>query len=154
MNSPTSRLLTCESLTKIYKDRERKALDSVTFSIPATGIFVLIGRNGSGKTTLVRILATELAATSGSASIDGVDVMRHPENLRERIAIVPQEARTVPWMTPLQTVSSYLMWRGFSYGEAKQRGMKALRDLGIESYANSLIGPYPEVIDERCWSRL
>jgi ABC-2 type transport system ATP-binding protein len=137
MNSSSS-LLTCESLTKIYKDRERKALDSVTFSVPAIGIFVLIGRNGSGKTTLVRILATELAATSGSASIDGVDVMRNPGGLRERIAIVPQEARTVPWMTPLQTVSSYLMWRGFGYREAKERGMKALRDLGIESYANSL----------------
>ncbi len=132
------RLLSCENLTKIYPDRKRKALDGVSFSVSASGIFVLIGRNGSGKTTLVRILATELAATSGSASIDGIDVMLDPNTLREKIAIVPQEARTVPWMTPLQTVSSYLMWRGFGYGEARQRGMESLRALGIESYANSL----------------
>lgn len=98
----------------------------------------MIGRNGSGKTTLVRILATELAATSGSASIDGIDVQGDPIVLRERIAIVPQEARTVPWMTPLQTVSSYLMWRGFGYGEARHRGMIALEKLGIASYANAL----------------
>jgi ABC-2 type transport system ATP-binding protein len=138
MITQTGRLLSCENLTKIYPDRKRKALDDVSFSVPATGIFVLIGRNGSGKTTLVRILATELAVTSGSASIDGVDVMQNPDSLRERIAIVPQEARTVPWMTPLQTVSSYLMWRGFGYGEARRRAMKALGELGIESYANSL----------------
>ncbi|HYB05006.1 MAG TPA: ABC transporter ATP-binding protein [Nitrososphaerales archaeon] len=131
-------MLSCENLIKIYPDRKRRALDGVSFSVPATGIFVLIGRNGSGKTTLVRILATELSVTSGSASIDGVDVMRNPDSLRERIAIVPQEARTVPWMTPLQTVSSYLMWRGFGYGEARRRATKALRELGIESYANSL----------------
>jgi ABC-2 type transport system ATP-binding protein len=132
------RLLSCDNLTKVYGKRDKKALDSVTFSVPASGIFVLIGRNGSGKTTLVRILATELAATSGSASIDGIDVQKNPQALRERIAIVPQEARTVPWMTPLQTVSSYLMWRGFSYSEARRRGMIALERLGIESHANAL----------------
>ncbi|MFI5421976.1 MAG: ABC transporter ATP-binding protein, partial [Nitrososphaerales archaeon] len=87
---------------------------------------------------LVRILATELEATAGSASIRGIDVQRNPNALREKIAIVPQEARTVPWMTPLQTVSSYLMWRGFGYGEAKRRGMIALKSLGIEAHANAL----------------
>ncbi len=61
-----------------------------------------------------------------------------PKHSAKEIAIVPQEARTVPWMTPLQTVSSYLMWRGFGYGEARKRGLEALRNLGIESYANSL----------------
>ena len=138
MISQASHLLLCENLTRSYPDRKRKALDAVSLSVPAIEIFVLIGRNGSGKTTLVRILATELAATSGSASIDGMDVMRNPGSLRERIAIVPQEARTVPWMTPLQTVSSYLMWRGFGYGEARRRAIEGSGRLGIESYANSL----------------
>lgn len=135
----STRVLSVENLTKVYSDRrDRKALDSVSFSVPATGIFVLIGRNGSGKTTLVRILSTELAATSGSASIDGIDVMMSPGELREKIAIVPQEARTIPWMTPLQTISAYLMWRGFGYAESKRRAYDALEKLGIVSYANSL----------------
>jgi ABC-2 type transport system ATP-binding protein len=138
MTAQPDRLLSCENLTKVYKDGHRKALDSVTFSVPAKGIFVLIGRNGSGKTTLVRILATELESTSGTATIDGIDVQKDPDSLREKIAIVPQEARAVPWMTPLQTISSYLMWRGFGYGESRQRGMLALEKLGIASYANSL----------------
>jgi ABC-2 type transport system ATP-binding protein len=132
------RILTCDRLTKVYDGKGKKALDSVTFSIPASGIFVLIGRNGSGKTTLVRILATELEATSGSATIDGINVQKDPNSLREKIAIVPQEARTVPWMTPLQTVSAYLMWRGFGYSEARKRARDALEKLGIASYSNAL----------------
>ena len=115
-------MVVCKGLTKIYSGSTRRALDSLTFSIPARGIFVLIGRNGSGKTTLVRMLATELEPTMGEAFIDGIDVMRNPKALRERIAIVPQESRTIPWMTPMQTVLAYLLWRGFEYGEAKKKG--------------------------------
>jgi len=99
---------------------------------------VLIGRNGSGKTTLVRILATELEPTSGTATINGLDVVRQARNVREKIAIVPQEARPIPWMTPLQTVLSYLLWRGFSYGEAKRRTLETLEALGLSNSLNAL----------------
>lgn len=131
--------LSIDNLTKIYsKSKGKKALDSVTFSVPARGIFVLIGRNGSGKTTLVRILSTELEPTSGRASINGIDVMTEADQLRQKIAIVPQESRTVPWMTPLQTVSSYLLWRGFDYSYAKQRAMETLERLGLGNSAKRL----------------
>ena len=126
-----SQSVKCDNLVKIYGKSKTKALDSVSFSIPTRGIFVLIGRNGSGKTTLVRILATELEPTSGTATINGIDVMKEPRMLREKIAIVPQEARPLPWMTPMQTVLSYLLWRGFGYGEAKQRASEWLERLGL-----------------------
>ena len=131
-------MVVCKGLTKIYSGSKRRALDSLTFSIPARGIFVLIGRNGSGKTTLVRTLATELEPTMGEAFIDGIDVLRNPKALRERIAIVPQEARTIPWMTPMQTVLAYLLWRGFEYGEAKQKAMESFQRLGIGGQAKML----------------
>jgi ABC-2 type transport system ATP-binding protein len=130
--------LTCDNLTKIYGNSKTKALDSVSFSLPLRGIFVLIGRNGSGKTTLVRILATELEPTSGSAKINGLDVVREARKLRERIAIVPQEARPIPWMTPMQTVLSYLLWRGFGYSEAKRRALETLERLGLGGSLNAL----------------
>jgi ABC-2 type transport system ATP-binding protein len=125
-------------LTKIYGDSETKALDSVSFSIPSRGVFVLIGRNGSGKTTLVRVLATELEPTSGTATINGSDVMKDMRRLREKIAIVPQEARAIPWMTPIQTVLSYLLWRGFGYAEAKRRAQESLDRLGLTRYSKTL----------------
>jgi ABC-2 type transport system ATP-binding protein len=128
--------LVCEGLTKHYG--ETKALESVSFSVPSSGIFALIGRNGAGKTTLIRILATELEPTSGSASINGMDVVKEDKKLRERIAIVPQEARTIAWMTPKQTISAYLLWRGFGYGEAKKRATESLARLGLEKYGDKL----------------
>lgn len=131
--------VSCSGLTKIYSTKRRnKALDSLSFSVPSSGIFVLIGRNGSGKTTLVRILSTELMPTSGSASMNGMDVVLDAEALREKIAIVPQEARAVPWMTPKQTVLSYLLWRGFSYGEARQRALDTLEKVGLGKQVDSL----------------
>jgi len=131
-------LITCDHLTKVYGKSKTKALDSVCFSVPSRGVLVLIGRNGSGKTTLVRILATELELTSGTATINGIDVMNEPNRLREKIAIVPQEARPIPWMTPMQTVLSYLLWRGFSYAEAKDKASKSLEKLGLDGYSNTL----------------
>jgi len=133
-----TRQVVCDQLTKIYGNGKTKALDSVSFSLPSRGIFVLIGRNGSGKTTLVRILATELEPTFGSATINGINVVKEARRLREKIAIVPQEARPIPWMTPMQTVLSYLLWRGFDYGEAKRRAVEALERLGLGGSSHAL----------------
>ncbi len=128
----------CDHLTKVYGKSETKALDALSLSLSSRGIFVIIGRNGSGKTTLVRILATELEPTSGNASINGIDVMSEARKLREKIAIVPQEARPIPWMTPLQTVRAYLLWRGFGYSEAKRRALLALERLDLSKSCNDL----------------
>ena len=108
---PPMGTLDCKELTKVYEDH-RKALDGVTFSVDTRGIFGLIGRNGAGKTTLIRILATELQPTTGTASINGLDILKQDKKVREKIAIVPQEARAIRWMTAKQTVLSYLLWRG------------------------------------------
>ncbi len=129
--------LECRGLTKVYEDH-RKALENVTFSVETNGIFGLIGRNGAGKTTLIRILATELQPTAGTASINGLDILKQESELREKIAIVPQEARTIRWMTAKQIVSSYLLWRGYSYGEAKRLADESLAKLDLQEYANVL----------------
>jgi len=129
--------LITEGLSKRYGGSSM-ALQEVSFSAPSSGIFALIGRNGAGKTTLVRILATELAPTSGRASINGIDVVKEDKRLRERIAIVPQEARTISWMTPKQSTLTYLMWRGFAYSEAKKRAEESLARLKLDRFADTL----------------
>ena len=131
--------LVCDALTKAYSGSGgKRALDSVSLGIPSRGVFSLIGMNGAGKTTLVRILATQLEPTSGMAAINGMDVMKDARKLRARIACVPQESRTAPFMTPKQTVLSYLLWRGRSYGEAGKEAMEALAKVGLEGQANVL----------------
>jgi ABC-2 type transport system ATP-binding protein len=127
----------CEGITKVYGGG-KSALSSISFTIPAHGIFAVIGRNGAGKTTLTRILSTLLEPSSGRATIDGLDVMVDANKLRERIAVVPQEGRTISWMTPVQTVSTYLLWRGLGYRESLRRAEEAVALVGLKEQAGRL----------------
>lgn len=129
--------LVCKNLSKRY-GKAPPALENVTFSIQTTGIFSLLGRNGAGKTTLIRILATELNSSSGSASINGMDVQNDAKKIRQQIAVMPQEARLVPWLTPRQSIYSYLLYRGFSRSEASSRVAGALARLDLGKYENVL----------------
>jgi ABC-2 type transport system ATP-binding protein len=125
--------IVCKGLSKTY-DGKKYALKDASFAFPDKGIIAMIGRNGAGKTTLIRILATELMSSRGSASIDGIDVIKDADKVRDIIAIVPQEARAVPWLTPSQTIFSYLLYRGFSWGEARNGVQPALKRFGLEQY--------------------
>ena len=128
-------LLECKGLTKRY-GKEAPALDDVSLSIETNGIFALLGRNGAGKTTLVRILATELTPSSGTASLNGLDLLGDAGRIRDQIAVMPQEARLVPWLTPRQTIYSYLLYRGFGRREAASKVDGALDRLGLGKYEN------------------
>jgi len=55
--------------------------------------------------------------------------MSEPDRIRERVAIVPQEARPIPWLTPFQSVLSYLLWQGLGYAKAKEQAGNVLEKL-------------------------
>lgn len=129
--------LSCKNLSKTYKGKSH-ALKGVSFDFSRTGIFSMIGRNGAGKTTLIRILATELMPSFGTATVNGIDAIRDANKVREMIAIVPQEARAVPWLTPRQTILCYLLYRGFSFSDASKRVSTALKRLDLLQYENTL----------------
>ena len=65
-----------------------KAIDDVTFAVPAGEVFGLLGPNGAGKTTTLRILATLLRPDGGSATVAGLDVRRDAEAIRRTIGVV------------------------------------------------------------------
>lgn len=67
------------------------ALDAVELEVRAGELFVLLGPNGAGKTTTLKILATLLRPTSGTAFVDGHDVLREPEVVKRLIGYVPDE---------------------------------------------------------------
>ena len=133
--------LQIRNLSKIYKEKSGKnehALKNINIEDDINGILTVIGRNGAGKTTMIRVLSTELFPTKGSVLISDIDVLKNPKEIRERIAVIPQEGKLVPWMTPLQNITVYLLWRGFSYKEAVSRAKKALKDFNLDKYINKL----------------
>ncbi|HEY6103093.1 MAG TPA: ABC transporter ATP-binding protein [bacterium] len=64
------------------------ALDGVSLDVPSGEFFGLLGPNGAGKTTLIKVLATLLLPTSGSAKVAGLDVVTQAQSVRERISMV------------------------------------------------------------------
>jgi ABC-type multidrug transport system, ATPase component len=133
--------LIIRNLSKIYKDKRGKrssALKNVSLNLDINGIFTLIGRNGAGKTTFIRIVSTELLPTAGKVYLDGVDVVKNPKEIRERIAVIPQEAELIPWMTARENIYAYLLWRGFSFKEAKKRTNTIIFRFKLEKYADKL----------------
>src|SRR5881409_2064098 len=68
------------------------ALRDLDLDVPFGSILGLLGHNGAGKTTAIRILTTLTQPTAGSATVAGLDVVRNPLAVRERIGVAAQQA--------------------------------------------------------------
>ena len=66
------------------------AVDSISFTVETGEVLGLLGPNGAGKSTLLRMLTTLIEPTSGTALIDGADVVQQPDTVRRAIGVIPQ----------------------------------------------------------------
>ena len=81
-----------EDLVKTYRQGAVRALDHLSLDVEEGTVLSVLGPNGAGKTTCVRILATLLKPDSGHAMVGGIDVIKHPEKVREVIGLSGQYA--------------------------------------------------------------
>jgi ABC-2 type transport system ATP-binding protein len=79
-----------DGLVKRYRSSAAPAVDAVAFDVARGEIFGLIGPDGAGKTSIVQILAGVLSAGGGTATVGGIDVLRHPERVKPMIGYMPQ----------------------------------------------------------------
>ncbi len=101
-----------------------KALRGISFSINEGEIFGLIGPNGAGKSTTLKILATLLKPTGGTAKIAGYDVVKDAPKVRELISYLPEEAGAYKNLTGKEYLE--FMAKLYAKDEAKAREMLKL----------------------------
>jgi ABC-2 type transport system ATP-binding protein len=85
-------------LVKTYPKGVR-ALDGLSFAVPAGTVFGLLGPNGAGKSTTVKILTTLAQADSGTATVAGLDVRARAAQVRHAIGVVAQRSGADPMAT-------------------------------------------------------
>ncbi len=104
-------------LCKTFHDRKKgdvPAVSHVSFSCSPGKVFGLLGRNGAGKTTTLRVLATILYPTSGTARIDGIDVNENPGEVRKRIGYLSGETRLYDRLTGRELLTYFGELAGMS----------------------------------------
>ena len=94
------------------------ALAGVSFSVEAGTVFCLLGPNGAGKTTTINILSTLIRPTSGSATVNGFDVVRRPARVRSSIGMVGQFHAVDPLMNGRENLVLFGRLRGLRRRQA------------------------------------
>jgi ABC-2 type transport system ATP-binding protein len=123
-----------ENLTKRFGDF--CAVDSLNFKVDNGEIFGLLGPNGAGKSTLIRMLTTLMLPTSGTARVNGFDVVRNANGVRQSIGVIPQAMTSDLDLTALENMSIFAKLYGIP-GEKRRRTIKELlRAVDLEQWAD------------------
>ncbi len=106
-----------KKLSKVFGNR--KAVDNVTISVPKGAFLSIFGPNGAGKTTLLRMLSTLSRATSGTATLMGVDLKEEPDRARDHIGLISHNSMLYPDLTAEQNLMIYARLYGVVEPEAR-----------------------------------
>lgn len=110
-----------------------KAIDGVSFTAPDGQVTGLLGPNGAGKTTTLRVLYTILKPDSGSASIDGADVIKNPIAAQRSIGALPTSKGLYPRLTARENIHYYGLLHGLEGKLLEQRIDRLAAMLEIEN---------------------
>jgi len=133
-------MIVAQHLTKTFG--HLVAVDDVTVSVSNGEIFGLIGANGAGKSTLVKIFATLLTPTSGTASVAGFDTMRQSAEVRRHIGYVPQLLSADGDLTGRENMLLSARLYATRGGERKRRIDEALSAMGLAEAQDRLVKTY------------
>ncbi|MBV9853282.1 MAG: ABC transporter ATP-binding protein [Streptosporangiaceae bacterium] len=133
-------------LTKVFGGRT--AVSDVSFSVAGGEVFGFLGPNGAGKTTTVRILATLISPTAGSATVAGIPV--GPEGaaeIRKRIAVMPESPGLYQRLTVTENLDYFACLSGLP--RRQRRVTEALAAAGIADRAQDLAGSLSKGLRQR-----
>ena len=135
-------MIETRGLTKVFRDRKRgeiRAVDGLTLRVEPGHIYGLLGANGAGKTTALRLLATLLQPTSGSATVGGCDVVAAPERVRAQVGFLAASTALYGRLTARETIEYFGRLHGLGEAELARRVARLTDELGLH-----------EFLDRRC----
>src|SRR5246127_2182974 len=117
-------MIETHGLTKLFKDKKRgeiRAVDGVSFTCAPGQIYGLLGANGAGKTTTLRMLATILEPSDGTAIVCGRDVVEAPEKVRANVGFLSTATALYPRLTAQEMVEYFGRLNGLDEPALKTR---------------------------------
>ena len=103
-------MIEVRNLSKHFRDKKRgevRAVDDISFRCQPGQIYGLLGANGAGKTTTLRMLATILEPTGGTAVVCGFDVIEQPEKVRAKVGFLSTATALYPRLTARELVQYF-----------------------------------------------
>ena len=143
----TDTAIRAEGLVKTYPVRGRnggpvRALDGLSITVPRGTIFGLLGPNGAGKSTTIKILTTLARPDAGTAQLEGIDVLKRPDQVRRMIGVVAQKSGSDPMATGRENLILQGRLFGLRSAEVKARADELLARFDLTDAANRLVKTY------------
>src|SRR5918993_1878343 len=133
-------LIIVKNLVKRYSDFN--ALNDLSFEVNENEIFGLLGPNGAGKTTLIHILATLIKPTSGTAIVNGYDIMKRSSKVRSSIGIVFQAPSSDDMLTGYENLKLHSLLYGVPAEIREQRISEVLELVGLTQRKGDKVKEY------------
>ena len=141
MTNQPSAMIEVRDLVKVYPG-DTRAVDGINFGIAPGELFGFLGPNGAGKTTTIRILATLLRATAGSARVAGFDVAEQPGEVRKRLGLGMQTPALDAFSTGRESLELAGRLHRMPTADVRHRADELLELMGLTSVARKLTGTY------------
>src|SRR5579884_2812458 len=112
------------------------AVDGISFRVEHGEIFGLLGPNGAGKSTLIRMMTTLIEPTSGTAVINGFDVVKEPDGVRKSIGVIPQAMTSDLDLSLEENLLIYAKLYGVSRVQRKKNIAELLEAVELTQWAD------------------
>ena len=133
-------ILVANDLNKSFG--EIQAVKGVSLQIARGEVFGLLGPNGAGKTTTISMLTGLLEPTSGSITVDGMDVKKHTAEVKAKLGLVPQELALYPTLSARQNLLFFGRIYGLTGKDLHRRVDEVLEMIGLTERANDAVEDY------------
>jgi len=131
-----------ENLVKTYNKGSVQALDGLSLDVEEGTVLGVLGPNGAGKTTTVRVLTTLLTPDSGRANVAGIDVLKHPDEVRKIIGLSGQYAAVDETLTGWDNLIMFGRLYHLSAKAANARAVELLEQFRLTESAKRPIRTY------------